>query len=288
MEHARGLAQATAYAPGGKDASGDVNMYSVEGPPGIAPDAIEGMSWALAESVQAGDWELAESLQHSIYALKGSKGGFRKGLGKGKPGKGGASPAAAAKGAGAAVAFEGACRHYCGIWGHRMSDCRRLTAELGKAGKGKAGKGNAGGKGGPKGGKGPLDDPLVEVAAGNGDNWAGDLLMGALRGGGGDRRGRPRDPRRRHRGAAVARGGRRRRRRRGLECPRCCIYRRCRLRRCPSSCFRGALRRRRRWGLPLPRRHRRIRCRRTCDALELARRSTADASRRGRPVLRSG
>ncbi len=33
MEHARGVAQATAYAPGGsgKDASGDVNMWSVEG-----------------------------------------------------------------------------------------------------------------------------------------------------------------------------------------------------------------------------------------------------------------
>ncbi len=50
MEHARGLAQATAYGPGvGKDASGDVYMNSVEGPPGIAPDAVEGLSWALVE-----------------------------------------------------------------------------------------------------------------------------------------------------------------------------------------------------------------------------------------------
>ena len=35
MEHARGLAQATAYGPGtGKDASGDVYMNSLETPPG--------------------------------------------------------------------------------------------------------------------------------------------------------------------------------------------------------------------------------------------------------------
>ena len=45
MEHARGLQQATAFAPNrGKDPSGDVNMYSVDGPPGI--DAIGGMTWA--------------------------------------------------------------------------------------------------------------------------------------------------------------------------------------------------------------------------------------------------
>ncbi len=37
MEHARGLAQATAYGPGtGKDASGDVYMNSLEAPPGLA------------------------------------------------------------------------------------------------------------------------------------------------------------------------------------------------------------------------------------------------------------
>ncbi len=177
MEHSRGLAQATAYAPGGgrgKDASGDVNMYSVDDPPGLGPDAIEGMSWALAEAAQAGDWGLAESLQNSIYAMKGSKGGFRKGLGKGKPGKGAASPAAAAKGGGTGAEFQGACRH-CGIWGHRMSECRKLTAELGKTG---GSKGKAGGKGGPKGGKGPLAAPLAEVAAE--DAWAGDLLDGAI------------------------------------------------------------------------------------------------------------
>ncbi len=168
MEHARGLAQATAYGPGvGKDPNGDVHMYSVDGPPGIAPDAVEGLSWALAESVQAGDWDLADQLQNTIYALKGSKGGGgRKGLGKGKPGKGGAAPAAAAKGGG--HTFDGACRH-CGMWGHRMSECRRLTAELAKKG---GPKGKAGGKGGPKGGKGPIKDPLLEVTAD--DDWAGD------------------------------------------------------------------------------------------------------------------
>jgi len=177
MEHARGLAQATAYAPSGgrgKDASGDVNMYSVDDPPGFGPDAIEGMSWALAEAAHTGDWGLAESLQHSIYAMKGSKGGFRKGLGKGKPGKGGAAPAAAAKGGGTGTEFQGTCRH-CGNWGHRMAECRKLTAELGKTGKGKAG-----GKGGPTGGKGPVAAPLAEVAAA--DGWAGDLLDGAIAG----------------------------------------------------------------------------------------------------------
>ena len=82
MEHARGLAQAAGYAPHGKDASGDVNMYSVDEPPGLAPDAITSMSWAMAESVQAGDWDTADQLQNAIYAMKGSKGGgLRKGLG---------------------------------------------------------------------------------------------------------------------------------------------------------------------------------------------------------------
>ena len=89
-------------------------MYSVDYPPGRPPDAIEGRSWALAEAAHAGDWGLAESLQHSIYAMKGSKGGFRKGLGKGKPGKGGAAPAAAAKGGGTGTEFQGVCNH-CGI-----------------------------------------------------------------------------------------------------------------------------------------------------------------------------
>ncbi len=41
MEHARGLAQATAFAPGrGKDAAGYVNMYSVNDPPGLALSPI--------------------------------------------------------------------------------------------------------------------------------------------------------------------------------------------------------------------------------------------------------
>ena len=97
MEYSRGQAQATAYAPGGhgKDASGDVNMYSVD-EPDDAPDAIEAMTWALAEASHAGQWELAETLTASISALKGGKGGFRKGFGKGNSGgKGAASPAAA-------------------------------------------------------------------------------------------------------------------------------------------------------------------------------------------------
>jgi hypothetical protein len=173
MEHARGLAQATAFAPRGKDASGDVNMYSVDGPPGF--DTLEGMTWALAEAAHAGDWAQVDSLQHSIYAMKGGgKGGFRKGgLGKGKSGKNGPSGAAPGKGEGAgAEPFQGACNH-CGIWGHRRSECRKLTAELGKAGP----KGKAGGKGGPAGGKGPVA-PLAELGAD--DGWAGDLLNEAL------------------------------------------------------------------------------------------------------------
>jgi hypothetical protein len=169
MEHARGIAQATAYAPGaGKDANGDVHMYSVDGPPGIASDTVEGLSWALAESYQTGDWDLAEQLQNTIYALKGSKGGGqRKGLGKGKSGKGGAPKG----GASGAEQFQGACNH-CGIWGHRKQDCRRFDADMAKKGKGGS-KGKAGGKGGPKGGKGPMGDPLAEVAAD--DDWAGEI-----------------------------------------------------------------------------------------------------------------
>ena len=49
MEHARGLAQATAYGPGtGKDASGDVYMSSVDAPPGMTCSEYgEGLVWAL-------------------------------------------------------------------------------------------------------------------------------------------------------------------------------------------------------------------------------------------------
>ncbi len=61
-------------------------MYSVDDPPGLASDALEEMTWALTEATQAGDWGLTESLQHAIFAMKGGKGGFRKGgLGKGSP-----------------------------------------------------------------------------------------------------------------------------------------------------------------------------------------------------------
>ncbi len=139
-------------------------MYSVDDPPDATPDAVEGLLWALAESVQTGDWDLTEQLQGTIYALKGSKGGPRKGLGKGKSGKGGAAPAKAPE-------FNGACRH-CNIWGHKMQDCRKLTAEIAKKGEKGGSKGKASGKGGPKGGKGPIKDPLMEVTGD--DDWAGD------------------------------------------------------------------------------------------------------------------
>ncbi len=178
MEHSRGISQAAGYAPHGKDAAGDVNMYSVDEPAGLASDPIASMSWAMAESVQAGDWDLAAQLQDTIYALKGSKGGGRKGLGKGKPGKGGAAPAAAGKGA---HTFDGVCNH-CGHYGHRLSECRKRDAEV-AAGKTGGKKGKAGGKGGPTGGKGPAaaTGTLAEVGADD-DHWAGDLLDGAIAG----------------------------------------------------------------------------------------------------------
>ena len=71
--------------------------------------------WALTQEKDrheyAGDWAQAETLQAAIYALKGSKGGFRKGFGKGSPkgaaspGKGGAAPAAHN------AEFNGVCHH---------------------------------------------------------------------------------------------------------------------------------------------------------------------------------
>ncbi len=174
MEHARGLAQAAAYGPGtGKDSSGDVYMNSLEAPPGMAySEPSDGLAWALAAAVQQGDWAQAESLQVAIFALKGGKGGYRKGLGKGKPGPGAASPAAAPKGG---QQFNGVCNH-CGIWGHRRSECRRLDLEMGKKGGAKGDKGaGKGGKGGPKGGKGPPADPLMECAAAEEGDWANEL-----------------------------------------------------------------------------------------------------------------
>ncbi len=151
-------------------------MYSVDNPPGLGTDAtVEGMSWAVAEATQAGDWGLAAQLTDTIFALKGAKG--RKGFGKGKPGKGsGAAPAAAGKGG--THTFDGICNH-CGHYGHRLSECRKRDAELGKTGGGKGGpKGKAGGKNGATGGKGPAAAPLAEVAAA--DGWTGDLLDGAI------------------------------------------------------------------------------------------------------------
>ncbi len=179
MEHSRGITQASTYSGRGKDASGDVNMYSVDNPPGLGSDAVEGLLWALSEATQACDWDLTEQLQGTIYALKGSKG--RKGFGKGKPGKGGAAPAAAAKGG--THTFDGVCNH-CGHYGHRLNECRKRDAELGKTRGDKGGKGGpkgkAGGKSGATGGKGPATPaPLAEVAAAD-DHWAGEMLDGAI------------------------------------------------------------------------------------------------------------
>jgi hypothetical protein len=181
MEHARGLAQATAYGPGsGKDAGGDVNMGSLEMPPGIAySESGDGLVWALQQEKgrheQMGDWAQAESLQVAIQALsKGKgKGGFQKGFGKGgmkggtNPGKGGGAPAEGS------AEFNGVC-HHCGIWGHRRSDCRRLDTEMTKKGGGK-------GKGGPKGGKGPImecaeDDDGPEIDDLAGEAWYFDSI----------------------------------------------------------------------------------------------------------------
>jgi hypothetical protein len=173
MEHARGIAQAAAYGPGtGKDASGDVYMNSVE--PAAAAADSDGLAWALANAVEQQDWAQAEMLQGAILAVKGGgKGGYRKGLGKGKPGPGAAPPAA--KGGGAGAGFNGACNH-CGIWGHRRSECRRLDQELGKKGGTKGDKGaGKGGKGGPKGGKGPADPILECAAAPDEGDWAAAL-----------------------------------------------------------------------------------------------------------------
>jgi hypothetical protein len=169
MEHARGIAQAAAYGPGaGKDASGDVYMNSVEA--AAAADPPDGLAWAMANAVEQGDWAQAEALQVAIFALKG--GGKGKGKGKGKPGA--AAPAAAPKGG---HKFEGVCNH-CHIWGHRRSECRRLDAELAKAGGGGKAKGK--GKGGPKGGKGPPADQILECATAGAseDDWAAALAAG--------------------------------------------------------------------------------------------------------------
>ncbi len=168
MEHARGLAQASAYAPtSGKDASGDVLMGSLEAPPGMAfSESGEGLVWALhAEKERhelAGDWAQAESVQSAIFAMTKGKGkGKKGGLGKGGP-KGAQGPG---KGAGAAPAeFNGTCNH-CGIWGHRLADCRKLSAEMAKGG----GKGK---QGGGKGGKGPILECAAE------DDWSGEGLAG--------------------------------------------------------------------------------------------------------------
>ncbi len=176
MEHARGVAQAAEYGPSGtgKDASGDVYMNSVEAAAATHADD-GGLAWALANAVEQGDWAQAESLQIAIFAVKGGgKGGFRKGLGKGKPGPGAASPAAAAKGGGTGSGFNGLCNH-CGIWGHRLAECRKLSQELGKKGGAKGDKGaGKGGKGGPKGGKGPPAETILGVAGDEGD-WAAAL-----------------------------------------------------------------------------------------------------------------
>jgi hypothetical protein len=162
MEHSRGLQQAAAYGPGvGKDASGDVYMNSVEAPAGHCEPCSEGLAWAFADAMAVGDWAQCSA----INALKGGKG--RKGLGKGGPGRGASSPGKGTADADATAEFNGVC-NYCGIWGHRKSECRRYTADLAKKGGpkggGKGDKGDGkGGKGGPKGGKGPPG--IMECAA---------------------------------------------------------------------------------------------------------------------------
>jgi len=165
MEHARGVAQATAFAPsqGGKDASGDAYMCSLAGPPGFdqpfPTEASDAARWAVDEAMAAGDYEAA------LFALKGAKGGKgggRKGLGKGG-GKDGSS-------GGKSADFNGAC-HYCGMWGHRQQSCHRKDADMaaGKGG-GQGAKGGGKGKSGQKGGKG---GPLAELAADTADgDWA--------------------------------------------------------------------------------------------------------------------
>jgi len=187
MEHARGLAQASAYGPSvGKDTSGDVHMGSLEMSPGAAySESGEGLVWALQQEKgrheQLGDWGQAESLQVAIQALskgKGKGGGF-----KGKGGSKGKSGGAQAEGN---AEFNGVC-HHCGIWGHRRSDCRRLDTEMSK-GKGKGG--GKGGKGGPKGGKGPIlecaeeayEDTLgaEEPDGVTGEEWYFDGVIGSV------------------------------------------------------------------------------------------------------------
>ena len=62
MEHARGIAQATAYGhSSGKDASGDVYMNSVEAPAATAEHS-DGLAWALANAVDQPDWAQADGL----------------------------------------------------------------------------------------------------------------------------------------------------------------------------------------------------------------------------------
>ena len=161
MEHQRGLAQASAYAlASGKDASGDVLMGSLEAPPGFTRTLVgDELLWALQAEKEhhelIGDWGHAESVQNAIYAMTKGKGkGKKGGLGKGGP-----------KGAkGAPKVFDGECNH-CGAWGHRLADCRKLSAELAKGGgKGKKELG--------KGGKGPINELAAE------DDWSGDGLGG--------------------------------------------------------------------------------------------------------------
>ena len=95
MEHARGLAQATAYGPGpGKDNSGDVLMGSLAQPPCPGPEAQNGALWALHQEKARlefrGEHGQVESVQAAINALSKGKGGGGKGAGKGPCAPGGA------------------------------------------------------------------------------------------------------------------------------------------------------------------------------------------------------
>ncbi len=81
MEHAGGVTQAAADAPGpGKDASGAGYMNSVEAAATEPSDG--GLAWALANAMEQGDWSQAESLQ---VAMLGGKGGGKGMKGQSQP-----------------------------------------------------------------------------------------------------------------------------------------------------------------------------------------------------------
>ncbi len=129
MEDTTGVHTRAASGPSqGNPSSGDFPMNSVEADSAATDSKPSdgGLAWALANAVEQGDWAQAESLQVAILAVKGGgKGGFRKGLGKGKPGPGAAPPVGSSAAPGAAGAgFNGPGNH-CRAWGHRPAEFRK-------------------------------------------------------------------------------------------------------------------------------------------------------------------